>query len=119
MNNLILEKTIKVLQDKLAKEINIIDFQKENPFTDYFVICETGSQRQIDAVLSGFNELRKKEEIEIRDIDGKASSGWVAIDLYDVVVHVFDKETRNHYEIDKLFYKYPQKMVKEDVSDLS
>ena len=59
MNNTILDKTIKVLQDKLAQEINIIDFQRENPFTDYFVICETSSQRQIDAIVSGFNEKIK------------------------------------------------------------
>ena len=111
MNNLVLDKTINVLQDKLAKEINIIDFQRENPFTDYFVVCETSSHRQIDAIVSGFNELRKKDEVEIRGIDGKSDSGWVAIDLIDVVVHVFDKENRDKYEIDKLFNNYPQKSV--------
>lgn len=115
MNNKILDKTIEVLQEKLAQKINVVDFEHENPFTDYFVICEASNQRQLDAIAGAFVQLSRKAEMEVRDIDGKAASGWVAIDLYDVVVHVFDKETREDYDLDKLFSKYPQKLISENV----
>lgn len=115
MKSKILNETIKILQDKAANEINIIDFERENPFTDYFVICEANSQRQIDAIVNSFVQLNKSDLISIRDIDGKSNSGWVALDLYEVVVHIFDKSTRKEYELDKLFFKYPQKLVVEDV----
>ncbi len=115
MNNKILDRVIEVLQEKLAQQINVIDFERQNPFTDYFVICETNNQRQIDAVVSAFVQLGRKDIMEVRNIDGKAASGWVAIDLYDVVVHVFDKETRAEYELDKLFFKHPQKLIEENV----
>lgn len=115
MKNNILDKALAVLQDKLAKEINVIDFKRENPFTDYFVICETTSQRQIDAIVNGFSELNKKSELDIRAIDGKGDSGWVVVDLYDVVVHIFDKTTRAEYELDKLFIKYPQELIIDNV----
>lgn len=115
MKSKVLDETIKVLQDKAANEINVIDFERENPFTDYFVICEANSQRQIDAIVNGFVQLSKTESISIRHIDGKSESGWVAVDLYEVVVHIFDKSTRKEYELDKLFFKHPQKLVIENV----
>lgn len=115
MENKILEIVITTLKDKLVKDINVIDFQKENPFTDYFVVCQANNQRQIDAIVNGLVQLNKKETISIRDIDGKSNTGWVAIDLYDVVVHVFDKATREHYQLEKLFYKYPQRQISDDV----
>lgn len=115
MKSKVLDETVKILQDKAANKINIIDFQRENPFTDYFVICEANSQRQIDAIVNGFVQLNKTDLISIRDIDGKPNSGWVAVDLFEVVVHVFDENTRKEYELDKLFFKYPQKLVVEDV----
>ena len=115
MTNETLNKTIEVLESKLAQKINVIDFENENPFTEYFVVCETSNQRQIDAVVNGFSELSKKGDITIRNIDGKADSGWIAIDLYDVVVHVFDKPTRAEYDLDKLFFKYPQTKISENV----
>lgn len=115
MNNEILKKSIETLDSMLAKNINVIDFKKENPFTDYFVICESSNKRQIQAIVNKFNQLDKEDKLEIRDVDGTKESGWVAIDLYDVVVHIFEKSVRQEYELDKLFYNYPQKMYSSDV----
>ena len=109
MNNKVLEQVIKVLQDKMAIDINVIDFERQNPFTEYFVVCEANSKRQIDAIVDGFVQLGKTDAFTVRHIDGKADSGRVAVDLYEVVIHIFDKETRKQYDLDKLFFKHPQK----------
>lgn len=115
MESKVLVKSLELLEDKNASGINVIDFQRENPFTDYFVVCEATSHRQIGAIVDGFVQLDKKSIIKIRDIDGKSDSGWVAVDLYDVVVHIFDKETRERFELDKLFFNYPQTFHNENV----
>lgn len=114
-NNKVLSKTLSVLEDKFASKINVIDFERKNPFTDYFVICEANNKRQIDGIADAFVQLKRKDELAMRDIDGVSASGWIAIDLYDVVVHVFDPETRAEYELDKLFSNYPQTLVSTDV----
>lgn len=96
----------KIVDDKFAKDINIIDFESRNPFTDYFIICEVDSSRQIDAIVNEVVKQSKEEKFELRAIDGKGDSGWVVLDLYNVVLHVFSKETRKVYELDKLFLNH-------------
>ena len=115
MENKTLKMTLEVLEDKMAKEINVIDFQRENPFTDYFVVCEATNERQIEAIANGLVQLGKKGLTEVRAVDGKAHTGWIAIDMYDVVVHIFAKESREEFALDKLFAKYPQQKIGADV----
>lgn len=105
---------MKLVEDKFASRVNVIDFESTNPFTDYFIICDVDSNRQIDAIVNEVIKLSKEDKIEFRAIDGKADSGWVVIDLYDVVLHVFDKNVRHVYELDKLFLNHPQ-TLKSDV----
>lgn len=114
MNNVLVEKIVKIVDDKFAENVNVIDFKRENPFTDYFVICDVDSSRQIEAITNEIVKQDKEGELELRAIDGNSSSGWVVLDLYDLVLHIFTKETRAEYELDKLFIKYPQSL-KSDV----
>lgn len=110
----LLENVIKIIEDKFANKINVIDFERTNAFTDYFVICDVDSSRQIDAIVDECVRLSKEGTLSLRAIDGKADSGWVVIDLYDVVLHVFDKQMREVYKLDNLFLNYSSYMV-EDV----
>ncbi len=115
MSNKLKDSVLKIIDNKFAQNINVIDFERTNPFTDYFIICDVDSSRQIDGIINELVRLDKEDELDIRAIDGQADSGWVVIDLYDVVVHVFNKEMRELYELDKLFLNYPQ-TLKADVS---
>lgn len=107
MENKLVEKVVKIIDDKFGEKINVIDFEQKNPFTDYFVIAEVKNNRQIDGIVNEFIKQSKEDKIELRDTDGKADSGWVVVDLYEVVVHIFEKSVRNVYELDKLFINYP------------
>lgn len=107
LHNKLVKDIVKVLDDKFAENVNIVDFERTNPFTDYFIICEVDSSRQIEAIVNEFVKQKKEELIDIRGIDGQADSGWVVVDLFDAIVHIFDKSTRNTYELDKLFLNHP------------
>lgn len=96
-----LDKVLSVLEDKLVTNIDIVDFKQSNPFYDFFVIGEISSSRQSNAVVDSI-----KKEFEVLNVDGNANSGWIAIELEHLVIHIFDKETRDYYELDKLFYQY-------------
>ncbi|NLY62769.1 MAG: ribosome silencing factor [Erysipelothrix sp.] len=114
MKNNLVNQVVELIEDKFAKRINVIDFERTNPFTDYFVVCDVDSNRQIDAIVNEVIKQSKEGKIDFRAIDGKSDSGWVVIDLYDVVLHVFDKNIREVYELDKLFMNHPQ-TLKADV----
>lgn len=106
---------VSLIDDKFAQNINVIDFERTNPFTDYFVICEVDSSRQIDGIVNEIIKQDKEDKVSLRVIDGQADSGWVVVDLHDVILHIFNKEMREHYELDKLFMNYPQ-TLKQNVS---
>lgn len=108
MENKLVKQVVELVEEKFANRVNVVDFERTNPFTDYFVICDVDSNRQIDAIVNEVIKQAKEEKIDLRAIDGKADSGWVVIDLYDVVLHVFDKNVRAVYELDKLFLNHPQ-----------
>lgn len=112
-NNLSIELKdyiVKLVDDKFGQNINVIDFEQTNPFTDYFVICDVDSSRQIEGIVHEIVKQDKENKLDLRVIDGQADSGWVVVDLHDVTLHIFSKEMREHYELDKLFLNHPQSM---------
>lgn len=107
LENKLVKSIVEIIDNKFGEKINVIDFEHKNPFCDYFVIAEVANARQIEGIVNEFIKQSKENKIDLRDTDGKADSGWVVLDLYDVVVHIFEKSTRAVYELDKLFINYP------------
>lgn len=87
------------LQEYKLKDIKLYNFNKTSPFYDYFVIATSQNNRQADAVSSFLDKKYKN----IAKVQGKAT-GWMLIDLDDVVVHIFDKENRDYYSLDKMLF---------------
>lgn len=88
---------------KKAFDVNILDLRKLTTMTDYFVVCSTDSDTQARAVADAVkNEAMEKGETTVRK-EGYSEGRWVLIDFVDVVVHVFHKETRAFYNIEKLW----------------
>jgi ribosome-associated protein len=90
-------------EEKKAQEIVVLDIQGISVFADYFVICHGNSQTQVQAIVT---EIRKKMEeanVPIRGIEGYQDARWVLVDLGDVVVHVFHKDEREFYDLERLW----------------
>jgi len=94
-----------VLVDKQAEDILILDLREVTTFTDYFVICSAMSHRQLDALQYAIREALKQADDRIlaKGIEGSADSGWVLVDFNSVIVHLFDQETRQYYQIEELW----------------
>lgn len=93
------KKVVEVLDDLKVKDIKVYDFNKTSPFYDYFVIA-TVNERQVNAAA---NNLKQEFKDKIKNIEGK-SSGWVLVDMGDIIIHLFRAEEREFYGLDKMLY---------------
>lgn len=102
---------VRAADDKHGEDIVALDMQSVSLLADYFVIVSANSQRQIEAIVDGIDEQITKAGYSIRRIEGNKNSNWVLIDLGDIVVHVFQTEERQFYNLEKLWSEAPQKDV--------
>ena len=88
------------IDDKLGKDIAILNIGAVSSLCDYFVIATASSQRQVKAELT-------KLGIEARGKEGYDSQVWVLLDYGDVMVHIFNEENRDFYNLEKLWKDAP------------
>ncbi len=90
--------------DKKAEEPLILDLRGISTITDYFVICSGTSARHTRTIAENIiHNLKNNHKIIGHHIEGLSEGRWVAIDYIDVIVHVFDEETRNIYQLEQLW----------------
>lgn len=99
-----LDLIIDSIQDIKGKNIILLDLRKlPDAPASYFIICEGDSSTQIKAIAANVERRAKEEAGQRSHSEGQLSSKWVLVDFFDVVVHVFDKETRRYYELEDLW----------------
>ena len=93
----------KVMDSKKAQDIVVIDIQEKSSFADYLVVASGSSQRQVLTLADEVEEQMAKEGLLVRSIEGKNKSDWILMDFGDVIVNIFTKETREKYNIEKVW----------------
>lgn len=93
------------MQEKKGSDIVILDLRKlKNAIADYFVICSGSSDKQIDAITDAIDDQVHKElEENPWHIEGKNNKEWMLLDYISVVAHVFRKDRREFYALEKLW----------------
>lgn len=93
------------MQEKKAQNIVRLDFrQMRNSLSDFFVICDAGSERQVNAIADAVEEFAFKQADEkIIHKEGFENLQWVLLDFTDVIVHIFKSEIRPFYNIEGLW----------------
>lgn len=94
---------VETLEDKKALDIVTLDLQQISLVTDYFIICHGNSDRQVQALHDAVVERVEKEGYQVNGIEGLDTSRWILIDLGDVVVHIFHREDREYYNLERLW----------------
>lgn len=102
-----LEIIIKALNEKKGENIIAIDVSASSPICDYFVICSAQNEKQLLALANEVDNELSKNGYEIKKIEGKGSK-WLIIDASSIVVHLFEKEERNNYNLEKLWEPFPK-----------
>jgi ribosome-associated protein len=101
--NALLQLAVEAAEDKKAQNIIALDLTGISPVADYYVICHGNSDTQVQSITT---EIRKKSEeagVRVRGVEGFDTARWVLLDIGDVVVHVFHREEREYYNIERLW----------------
>ena len=99
------EVIVKGMQEKKAIDIVVMDLRKvKNAVADFFVVCSGGSDKQLDAIARSVDEeVYKTLNENPWHSEGKNNKEWVLIDYIDVVVHIFQKEKRAFFALERLW----------------
>lgn len=93
---------------KKAKDTAILELKGLTIIADYFVICSGESTTQVKAIAEYVESEFLKKSVRPLSIEGLRYAHWVLIDYGDVIVHVFEDETRAYYELEKLWLDAPR-----------
>jgi len=93
----------KALDDKKAEDIKIIDISGISVIADYFVIANGTNSSQVEAMVDEVTDTLAKEKIHAERIEGIRSSGWILMDFNDVVIHIFSREDRLFYDLERIW----------------
>jgi ribosome-associated protein len=95
---------VRAALDKKAEDVVVLDLRKAGGFTDYFVICTGGNPRQITAIAEAVDETLKKELRERPSLaECLDKSEWILLDYFNFVVHIFSRECRTFYGLERLW----------------
>ena len=91
------------LADKKGEDIKVINISEVSVLSDYFVITNGNSDSQVNALVENVEEKMHKAGYSLKQQEGNRSGTWVLLDYCDVIVHVFDKENRSFYNLERIW----------------
>lgn len=98
----IVKKIVKALDDKKANDIQVIKIEELTIVADYFVICTANSNTHVRSLADEVEYQLEEAGIKADHIEGRAT-GWVLLEYRGVVVHIFLEESRNYYNLERLW----------------
>ena len=104
---------ISALEDKKAEDIRVIDISQVSVLADYFIIAGGGNQNQIQALSDNVEEKLGRACCTVRQIEWYDTANWILLDFGDVIVHIFDKENRLLYDLERIWRDGKQVDVKD------
>jgi len=101
-----------LVQDKLARDVVILDMRPVCAYTDFFVVCTGGNPRQAKAIWDEVHgRLKQDNGVLPRSVEGGTEASWIIGDYGDVVVHVFTPEAREYYRLEDLWDDVPHESL--------
>ena len=98
-----LEKIVKILDSKKAENIQVIGITNLTIIADYFVIATGTSTTQVKSLADEVDFQLGQLGVEARGIEGVRAASWIVLDYDDIVVHVFCRDTRAEYQLERLW----------------
>lgn len=93
----------KALEEKKAEDVQVIEIKDISIIADYFIIANGTNAPQVDALVTNVQDVLGKEGFEPKRIEGVRSASWILMDYGDVVVHIFSKEDRLFYNLERIW----------------
>ncbi|MBQ8414125.1 MAG: ribosome silencing factor [Clostridia bacterium] len=96
-------EAVKILLEKKAINVTLFDVREKSSVTDYFVNATGRSSTQVSALADEVDEKLSERGRAALRTEGKRGNGWILVDFGDVIVNVFDRESREFYNLDRFF----------------
>ena len=98
------KRIVSIMLDKQAEKVIVLKLKGINDITDFMVICHGNSTRQNNAISGEIQKkLKKQFKMKAYGVEGEREGEWILLDYIDFVVHIFSKETREKYAVEKLW----------------
>lgn len=94
---------VKALEDKKGEDIRVIDIQNVSILADYFIIASGSNASQVQAMADSVEEELYKACHECRQVEGYNTANWILMDYNDIIVHVFSREDRLFYDLERIW----------------
>ncbi len=119
--DVVLDKTIqkravnaaKMAINKKAKDTIVLEIKDLSTIADYLVICSGENPAQVKAIAEAIDDSFSREKVALLGKEGMAAASWVLLDFGDVVINIFNEETRAYYELERLWIDAPRISVEE------
>lgn len=105
---------VNALEDKKAEDISILDISEISVLADYFIIADGNNRNQVQAMADSVEEALGRAGYEPKQIEGYQTANWILMDYKDIIVHVFSKEDRGFYDLERI-WRDGKPVAKEDL----
>lgn len=102
-SKLMTKLAIEALEDKKGEDISVIDISEVSVLADYFIIASGNSRSQVQAMIDNVQEKLGRAGFDAKNIEGYQTGNWILMDYNDVIVHVFDKQNRLFYDLERIW----------------
>lgn len=110
---------IQAMKDKKAQGIHIIDISQVSVIADYFVIAGGNNKNQIQAICDNIQEILGRAGYPLKQTEGYNTANWILMDFGDVIIHIFDRENRLLYDLERIWRDGKQVEMGEFEEDIS
>lgn len=100
---IIVKEIIKALDEKKSEDIKTLDISNVSVMADYFIIASGNNRNQLQAIADNVSEKLHIIGADLKQIEGYDSANWILMDYGDVIVHIFDKENRLFYDLERIW----------------
>ena len=94
---------VEALKDKKAIDVKVLDITGVTVIADYFIIASGNNRNQVQALIDNVEEQLGRAGVSPKQIEGYDAANWVLMDYRDIIVHVFDKENRLFYDLERIW----------------
>jgi ribosome-associated protein len=115
-NQELLKIAVKAADDKRAEDILALNMQGISLIADYFIICHGNSDKQVQAIARAIKEKAEENGYNVRRMEGFDEATWILIDLGDVVAHVFHRDERSYYKLERLWGDAPLEDIRSELT---
>jgi len=99
----IMQTVVDAIEDKKAYNVVTLDVAEVSLLADYFIICHGNSETQVQSIATEARKRADEKGVRVRGFEGFDTARWVLLDLGDVVLHVFHRDDREYYNIERIW----------------